>query len=229
MNFSCLNPSRGPVLKESIQSGSLPWAQSFRTGGPCGDPVRSLWGHKPWHQTCSSLGSSFHGSTAPARPLLQAGLPPGSQPPSGIPLLQGAPPGAAGGSLLPGTLPGLQGHGCPTMGCPRAAGEAQPRGLEPLLPLLLHCPGLCRAVPLPCSHCSLLTAQFHLCHSFIFPSPVCSPGGVTAISAGFSLGPSWTRLALPCWAWGKLPAAAHRTHPAAPGTLCSVGVCRTLL
>uniref|UniRef100_A0A8C0F7B9 Uncharacterized protein n=1 Tax=Bubo bubo TaxID=30461 RepID=A0A8C0F7B9_BUBBB len=40
-------------------------------------------GHKSCQQTCSSVGSSLHGATGPARSLLQHGLPTGSQPPSG--------------------------------------------------------------------------------------------------------------------------------------------------
>jgi len=47
-------------------------------------PPRS---HKPCQQTCSSVGSSLHGSTGPGRSLLQHGLPTGSQLPSGIHLL----------------------------------------------------------------------------------------------------------------------------------------------
>ena len=48
------------------------------------DPPR---GHKPFQQTCSSMGSSLHRSTGPARSLIQHELPTGSQPPSGIHLL----------------------------------------------------------------------------------------------------------------------------------------------
>ena len=53
-------------------------------------------GHMPCQQTCSTLGSSLHRATARARSLLQHGLPMGSQPPSGIHLLQPGPPWAAG-------------------------------------------------------------------------------------------------------------------------------------
>jgi len=45
-------------------------------------------GHKPSQQTCSGMGSSLHRSRGPGRSLLQRGLPMGSQPPSGIHLLQ---------------------------------------------------------------------------------------------------------------------------------------------
>jgi len=40
-------------------------------------------GHKPYQQTCSSMGSSLHGSAGPGGSLLQCGLSTGSQLPSG--------------------------------------------------------------------------------------------------------------------------------------------------
>jgi len=46
------------------------------------------WGHKSCQQTCSSVGSYLHGSAGPDRSLLQRELLTGSQPPSGIHLLQ---------------------------------------------------------------------------------------------------------------------------------------------
>ena len=45
-------------------------------------------GHKSCQKTCSSVGSSLHGATGPARSLLQHELPTGSQPPSGTQLLR---------------------------------------------------------------------------------------------------------------------------------------------
>jgi len=58
--------------------------------------VGPLWGHKPCQQTCSSMGSSLHGSTGPSRSLLQHGIPTRSQPPLGMHLLW---------------------HGVPSIGC----------------------------------------------------------------------------------------------------------------
>jgi len=49
--------------------------------------VDSSWGHKSCQQTCSSMGSSLHGATGPARTLLQRGVSTRSQHPSGIHLL----------------------------------------------------------------------------------------------------------------------------------------------
>jgi len=67
--------------------------------------VGPLRGQKPCQQTCSSVGSCPHMSTGPARSLLQHRLPTGSQPPSGIHLLQH------------GILPGLQVEICSTTDC----------------------------------------------------------------------------------------------------------------
>jgi len=66
------------------------WVSSLGCS-PSGTGCSSIgpsWGHKPCQQTCSSMGSSLHGSTGPDRSLLQHGLPTGSQPTSGIHLLQ---------------------------------------------------------------------------------------------------------------------------------------------
>jgi len=64
--------------------GPFHGVQSFRNSLlQCG----SLWGHEPCQQTCSSVGSSLHRSTGPARSLLQHRLSMGSQPPLVIHLL----------------------------------------------------------------------------------------------------------------------------------------------
>jgi len=75
------------------------------------------WGHKPCQQTCSGVGSSLHGSTGPARSLLQSGLPMGSQLPSGIHLLQCRVPsmGYRWRSAPPWTSMGCRGTACLTM------------------------------------------------------------------------------------------------------------------
>jgi len=88
------------VLHEVLQRGSfpqvavlhkLPQRGSIPTGcSPSGTGCSSLgppWGHKFCQQTCSSMGSSVHGATDPARSLLQHGAPHGLQPPSAIHLL----------------------------------------------------------------------------------------------------------------------------------------------
>jgi len=73
MNFSNVSPSHGLQLFTNCPSmGPFHGVQSFRNrllqhGSPRG--------HKPCHQTCSSVGSSLHGSAGPGRSLLQRGAP----------------------------------------------------------------------------------------------------------------------------------------------------------
>uniref|UniRef100_A0A8B9RUN6 Protein artemis n=1 Tax=Accipiter nisus TaxID=211598 RepID=A0A8B9RUN6_9AVES len=127
------------VLHELLQRGSLPIGCS-PSGAQCSS-VGPPWGPKCCQQTCSSVGSSLHGATGPARSLLQRGLPTGSQPPSGIPLLRRGVlcSRAAGGDLLPRGAPWAAGGQPASPGSsPRAAGESLLRRLEHLLPLLLH-------------------------------------------------------------------------------------------
>jgi len=110
-------------------------------------------GHKPCQQTCSTVGSSLHEATGPARSLLQCGLPTGSHPPApawghpwaaGRDLLHREPPWAAGHSLPhQGLLHGLQGNLCPD-----AWSTSTPSFCTDL--------GVCRAVSLTSSHFSLL-------------------------------------------------------------------------
>jgi len=74
-------------------------------------------GHKPGQQTCSSVGSSLHGSTGPGRSLLEHGLPIGSQPLPGIPLLwRGVQSGLQVEICTTVGLHGLQGHSLPHRG-----------------------------------------------------------------------------------------------------------------
>jgi len=110
-NFSNVSPSRGLQLFMNCPSmGPFHRVQSFRNrllqhGVPHG--VTS-------HQTCSSVGSSLHGSS---RILLEHRLPTGSQPPSGIHLLQPGVPstGYRWRSAPPWTSMGCRGTACPTM------------------------------------------------------------------------------------------------------------------
>ena len=74
-------------------------------------------GCSPSGTDCSSVGYSLHGATGPARSLLQRGLPTGSQPPSGIPLLRrGVIPRLQVEICSPVDLPGLQGDSLPHRG-----------------------------------------------------------------------------------------------------------------
>jgi len=72
------------VVHKLPQSGSLPWGAVLQEQAA---PARFPNGITS-QQTCSSMGSSLHGSTGPARNLLQRGLPTGSQPLLGIHLPQ---------------------------------------------------------------------------------------------------------------------------------------------
>jgi len=99
--FSNASPSHGLQFFTNCSSvGPCHRVQSFRNrllqcGSPTGShalPANLLQrgsprGRKPCQETCSSVGSSLHGSTSPGRILLQHGIPMGSQPPSGIHLL----------------------------------------------------------------------------------------------------------------------------------------------
>uniref|UniRef100_A0A663M776 protein-tyrosine-phosphatase n=1 Tax=Athene cunicularia TaxID=194338 RepID=A0A663M776_ATHCN len=93
--------------------------QSFRNrllqhGSPTGSQVLQ--------QTCSSVGSSPHGSTGPARSLLQRGLPRGhSLLQAHPPALAWGPPRAAGGFCSTAHLHGCRGTACPTRGCTRGS------------------------------------------------------------------------------------------------------------
>jgi len=95
-NCSSVSPSRGVQLFMNCPSMGPPW------------------GHKPCQQTCSSVGSPLHRSTAPAGSQLQCGRSMGSQPPSGIHLLwHGVLPGLQVDICSTIDLHGLQGHSLP--------------------------------------------------------------------------------------------------------------------
>jgi len=105
----------GAVLQEQLQCGFFPTGCSpSRT--ECSS-VGPPWGHKFFQQTCSAVGSSVHGSTGPARSLLQHGLPTGSLASLGIHLLQcGVLHGLQADICSTVDLYGLQGHSLPHHG-----------------------------------------------------------------------------------------------------------------
>ena len=105
--------SRGMYPKEAVtlwevRAGAGSWQDLWI----CGE--RSPRGHKSCQKTCSSVDSSLHRSTGPARNLLQRGLPTGSQPPLGIHL------------LWRGVLHGLQVDICSTVDLPGLQGDSLP-------------------------------------------------------------------------------------------------------
>ena len=106
-------------------------------------------GHKCCHQTCSNVGS-IHGSTGPARSLLQCGLPMGvtclrAPTCSGV----GSPTGCGWVSAPPFTSVGA-GHSCLTVGCSTGCG-----GISALVP---------GAPPPPPSSLTLVSAELFLSH-----------------------------------------------------------------
>jgi len=82
INFSSVSPSHWLQFSMNCSyMGPSHGVQPFRNRLlQCG----SQRGHKSYQQTCSSMGSSLHTSTGPARSLLQLGVSMGSQPPSDI-------------------------------------------------------------------------------------------------------------------------------------------------
>lgn len=120
------SPPASPV--RVLSTGCSPSGRSCSSWSPAGSQVPQ--------RTCSTVEPSLHGSTGPARSLLQSGLPKGAQPLLGIHLLQhGA---LQGYRCFPMDLHRWQGHSCLTMlltwGC---------RGISALmpvtpLPFLLH-------------------------------------------------------------------------------------------
>lgn len=92
---------------------------------------------------------------------------------------------------------------------PWAAGGFQLQCLEQSLPLLLHWPGVCRAVPPTNSHSSLQLME-------VFPllTHINYPRGTTPITQPWpGMGQSRSQLALAPWAQGKHPADSDRSHP----------------
>jgi len=140
------------ALHRLPQRGSLPMGCSpSGTGCSSVGPPR---GHKPSQQNFSGIGSSLHGSAGPGRSLLQHGLPTGSQPPSGIHLLQCRVPsmGYRCRSAPPWTSTGCRGTACLTTVCSMGCMGISALGLEHLLPSLFTDLGVCRVVSLTSSH-----------------------------------------------------------------------------
>jgi len=116
-NFSNIDPSHGPQLFMNC-SNMVPSTGCSPSGADCSS-VGPLCSHKSCQQTCSSVGSSLHGSTCPGRSLLEHGLSTGPQPPLGIYLLQH------------GVLHGLQVHICSLLDLHGLQGYSLPhRGLH---------------------------------------------------------------------------------------------------
>ncbi|KAK4822389.1 hypothetical protein QYF61_014159 [Mycteria americana] len=146
MNFSNMSPSHGLQFFMNCSSvGPFHGVQSFRNRL-----------EQSCQQTCSSVVSSLHVSTGPARSLLQRGLSKGSQPPLGhIHLLQH------------GVLYGLQVDICSTVdlhaggqpaspwSSPRAAGESLLRRWSTSSPSFFTGLGVCGVVSFTYSHSSL--------------------------------------------------------------------------
>jgi len=170
------------------------------------------WGHKSCQQTCSSMGSSPHGATGPARSLLQHGVYTGSQPPSGIPLLWWE------------VLPTLQVEICSTLGLHRLWGHSLPHHgllhrLQGTACLTMGCFMGCGGIsapapgvhPAPPSPLTLVSAELFLSHILTFFScSFCCAfffRFLTMLSQRFYhhcwlswpcpvAGPSWSQLAL---------------------------------
>jgi len=210
MNFSNSSPSHGLQLFTNCPSlGPFHGVQSFRNrllqrGSP--------QGHKPCQQTCSSVGSSLHGSVGPGRSLLQCELPMGLQLPSGIHLLQRGVPSTA-----------CRGTACLTMVFIMGCRGLRSGILSTSSPSFFTDLGVSRAVSLTSSHSSL---QLQFCRFFFRFSELHYPRGPTTVTDGLGLGQLRVRLGAGwhwlCWTWEKLLAASHRRHP------CSYPVTNTL-
>jgi len=170
---SCSSTTWDTVLHELFTSSSQiapAWVAS--TGcSPSGTGCSSVGpprGHKPCQQTCSSVGSSLHGSTGPGRSLLQHGLPTGSQSPSGIHLLRC------------GVLHRLQMEICSTVDLHGPQGHSLPHhgllhGLQGKISALVS-----GAFPPPPCSLTLVSVELFLSHSL---TPLCC---CSCCCAGFS-------------------------------------------
>jgi len=142
-------PSHGRQFSTNFSNVSPSHRLQFFTNCPSVGPP---WGHKPCQQTCSSVGSSLHGSAGPGRSLLQHEAPHG-----GHSLLQAST--CSGVGSLPWSTGGYLLHGPPWT----AGGQpASPLSFitsckgRVSAPELLQC--CCRVVSLTSSHSSLLTS-----------------------------------------------------------------------
>jgi len=148
LSLLLLPPHTLPLLQRGVplmgqSSMNCPSMGSSHGVSPSGIGCSSVgppWDHKPCQQTCSSVGSSLHGSTGPGRTLLQHGLPTGSQPPSGIPLLQrGVHSMGCGWTSAPlwTSIMGSMAQPASPWSAPQAEGKSLLQHLEDILPLIL--------------------------------------------------------------------------------------------
>jgi len=168
-SFSNVRPSHG--------------VQRFTNCSRVGPP----WGHKSCQKTCSTLCSSLHGTTGPARSLLQHRLPTVSQPPSGIHLLLcGVLHGLQVDISSTTDLHGLQGGSLPHRGllhglqvnlCSGACTTCSPSFFTDL--------GVCRVVSLTKSHSFLWLQIPHLKYVLTEALPLSLMG--SALASGGSV------------------------------------------
>ena len=150
-------PQRGSLPRlVALQEQAAPARVPHRVTSPASKPA-PVW---------ASL------SAGPARSLLQHELPMGSQPPSGTSTCSsvGSLPQAAGGYLLHHGPPWTAG-GQPASpwSSPWAAGESLLWCLKHLLPLILHCFGVCRVASLTYSHSCVTLHFFSLLLKYVIP------------------------------------------------------------
>uniref|UniRef100_A0A8B9MTF9 SPATS2-like protein n=1 Tax=Accipiter nisus TaxID=211598 RepID=A0A8B9MTF9_9AVES len=150
---------------------------------------------------CSSVGSSLHRATGPARNLLQRGLPTGSQPPFGIHLLRrGILHGLQVDISSTVDLHGLQGDSLPHQGLHHRLQGNLCSSTWSISSLSFFTDlGVCRVGSLTCSHSSL--QLLFLCHSnsfFPFLKMLSQRRYLFCWLARPwpTAGPSWSRLAL---------------------------------
>ena len=117
-------------------------------------------GHRSCQQTCSSVGSSLHGATGPARSLIQHRLPTGSPSPSGASTCSGVGSSPCCRWISAPALTSMgAGHSCLTMGCTTGC-----RGISALAP---------GAPPAPPASLTLVSAGLFLSH-ILTPLSRCS-------------------------------------------------------
>jgi len=164
------------------------------------------------------MGSSLHGSTGPARSLLQRGLPTGSQPPSEESTCSGA-ESSRGYRWIP---PPLTSMCCRWTTCLTTVFSTSCRGIS----LPMH-----GAPPPPPSSLALVSAELFLPHILThFSGCNCSLASfffllkynrcATTIADCLGLGQQWVCLGASwhwlCWREGKLLTVSHRSHPHKP-------------
>jgi len=164
MNFFNVSPSHGLQLFMRCSS-----VGPFIGCSPSGTDRSSVGPHgvtSPASKPALAWAPSLHGATGPARSLLQHGLPTGSQPPSGIPLLWRE------------VLPRLQVESCSTMDLHGLQWDSLPphgllHGLQGNLcsgPWSTSSPSFCTdlgVASLAYSHSSVLLEDFFVLFSFL--------------------------------------------------------------